>query len=829
MLKPAVLLLVLTGAVWAQDFEDQYHEAYALEVIDNKPADAARRYLALLRQKKLPDRLKAQCEFRFAVTCVILGRADEARARLAAIAADPKTPAALKPQIEEYRRSLRDVAPGRELDKRLDKLKYDLAKFAAQYRAEHAQVVGVVREFQIIGKPAIPFLVGLLDHSDSLLRDDAFMVLSSMDAPKLWERWRPEFRRSTKEYLRYLHRDQDRLNAFALKLLELKDPVFLRHAPTFAIATTMPEEFLRRLARLSPKVAVEVHKKLPADDAARKRLDAWMRQQGPIAPMAAELYRRFAAGNKAWVTDETFRVAAAHVPATANSRATYGLKAMARHLSTNTVLAILESATPDQLRGSWAHAVAGGLRHRKLDAARYEKILRRWWGVARKKQELYGNEFSQRLLTLVRAGSGQEWLVSLFAEAPARHVATIADVLQYDDARNARLVRAAWKRKEARPVITELLVDNSEEIVEPAMAREAARFLPDLVAELGGRKVAGAVARLARLAHHLKPDEARTIANRIADAHEHALPLLFACEEERFDGGTFYFGQVVPALRDRIAGLSSESRTAVARSSIVILATFNDLPAAAQDAYRSIALADLHAVEDVTDHLAALQKTIPPYQWVPRVAGVRWAASDYADWLRGESAQPTVDALLARPQSINDSALRFIAERATVPTDALRDLLRRADARLLPLLVGYLDTPTFPKNDILAAVARLASDKTVPDTALAQLAKRAPLSNRLLSAYRRLLASADTDVAYEAVGLAGKLGTRELLPDLARLVDSLDPDVRELAEHVIEKILTLDRRRRALRVQLAALEREDQANAAKAKASEATKSGGSGR
>ena len=91
-------LLFAGSPAWADEDADatRFHDAYVLEVIEGKVAEAARVYLALLGDEAVSKRLRAEARFRFAICAVLLGRADEARAHLTALLDDPDAPPAVR-------------------------------------------------------------------------------------------------------------------------------------------------------------------------------------------------------------------------------------------------------------------------------------------------------------------------------------------------------------------------------------------------------------------------------------------------------------------------------------------------------------------------------------------------------------------------------------------------------------------------------------------------------------------------------------------------------------------------------------------------------------
>ncbi|MHC4955121.1 MAG: hypothetical protein ACYTGZ_14795, partial [Planctomycetota bacterium] len=213
------LLLSVPAVAQVEALSKRYHEAYVLEVIDGKPAEAAKAYLALLQEKDLPERLREQTEFRFAVTCVLLGRADEARARLAALAAKPGLPVGLRAQVEEYRKAIAEVKLGTALETNLQALTMKLSRHSAVY-AKPATAIYV--EFEVLGPRTIPYVRTLLRHKNKGLRWHAFQILARMDEPNLVDIWDPMDVAASYTLRDYFNRHRDQIPKLEKKLRAMK-------------------------------------------------------------------------------------------------------------------------------------------------------------------------------------------------------------------------------------------------------------------------------------------------------------------------------------------------------------------------------------------------------------------------------------------------------------------------------------------------------------------------------------------------------------------------------------------------------------------------------
>ncbi len=171
------------------DAETRFHDAYVLEVIDGKVADAAKAYLALVEDERTPPRIEGEARFRFAVCAALLGRPDESRARLASLVADPATSPDLQTRARTYLDALQGQEVGSELEKKLQSLVFDLARAPL---AGPDAVPPVYRDFEVLGDKAVPFLRGLLHHPDVTLRAHAFRLLCRMREPGMGAAWTPE-------------------------------------------------------------------------------------------------------------------------------------------------------------------------------------------------------------------------------------------------------------------------------------------------------------------------------------------------------------------------------------------------------------------------------------------------------------------------------------------------------------------------------------------------------------------------------------------------------------------------------------------------------------
>ena len=225
MLLP-VLAMAAAPTAHANDEKDgdtRLHDAYVLEVVDGKIAEAAKAYLGLIDDETAGARARAEARFRFAICASLLGRSDEARAHLDDLLRTEDLPEALRDRVEAYRKALSDVGLGTELDRKLQSLVFDLAKADAGVRD-----VTVYRDFEIISTAALPFLRKLLEHRDATLRTHAFRLLLRLDEPGVVTRWSPELASPGygfgDDLRKYCARNEGALEAFEKRVLALGKP-----------------------------------------------------------------------------------------------------------------------------------------------------------------------------------------------------------------------------------------------------------------------------------------------------------------------------------------------------------------------------------------------------------------------------------------------------------------------------------------------------------------------------------------------------------------------------------------------------------------------------
>jgi HEAT repeat protein len=134
-------------------------------------------------------------------------------------------------------------------------------------------------------------------------------------------------------------------------------------------------------------------------------------------------------------------------------------------------------------------------------------------------------------------------------------------------------------------------------------------------------------------------------------------------------------------------------------------------------------------------------------------------------------------------------------------------LVAKADPRELGLLAEKIPFVVPPAGTLETVLARGLADPAYDLADLAVvgevLAAERP-TRKLYPLVERLLASDDPALARKGVHMAQSLGQPDLLPKLAKLLDSLDPNVRTAAQNAMASIAELERLRREARTELGA-------------------------
>jgi hypothetical protein len=846
--KLAAASLLLFGATaFAQDAVDaetRFHRAYEQEVVDGKTADAARVYLAMMSDEKVPERLRQEAKFRFAVTSVLLGRADEARAHFAELAKDAKTPESLRARAAEYLDAAKGIGVGSELDKKLQALVFDLARTSP---AGH-EVPAAYRDFEVIGRAAVPFLKQLLQHADPSLRQHAFRLLLRMREPGSMELWTPavhqpndiSYSQELKEYLQEL---PDESPVLERKLLALDDKALATEVAMKFYRPTLSADFLRAAAaRKTLHVSQWFDGTASTDEPLQRlRLD-WIRGDDPDLAVAATLsfLRSVPRPIPEWAapadlfpfvmkallrSPQTWRPwdrgPTGHDPD--DSLAYTGLRALATAAPTpalldalEATLAKFEAATPQE-RGGWIGLFAGiayALDERKLgdeERTRYLAIVRRRLEVDDADPPftwVTGNDFDhvRTLLATLPLPQAEEFTAWAFS----RDRKTTLDwgvVLPKGDPARVGLALVAYRagdpRRKASVLAAMGLTANAPRVADPAFARAILGALPDFVrAASDAREKTPPVAPFAFYACQIPAEEARErlveLVAALASWHdpkrraEATWGLLWSQEP---DSARTYFSDVVQPVLERIwTTVRAEDRDSV------LLALLSRLGASEADARirQEIATFALrHAAElprNAGPTLAAHISLFPPAAWVPQAAPAVVAnlkiPADVAD---AAAREMTKD-----PAAVNESVFCFVRLASNaVQTEIIDRLLRTAPLDVVRTVVFDLATINGSPADghaLADALDRaLAAEK--PDLDL--LARLVPMLGRrrptdaLFPAVRLLLASPTTSHVVAGIETATSLGREELLPPLVRVLDSMEVDTRAKAKEAIDAIVAL--------------------------------------
>jgi hypothetical protein len=846
MIRRAVVLamLVLVAAparAEEPDAETRFHDAYVLEVIEGRIAEAAKAYLGLVDDDAVPARIREEARFRFAICTVLLGRPDEGRMQLAAIVADERAPASLRARAKAYLESISTLGVGTELEKKLQSLVFDLGRSdSGEYE------IPAYRDFEIIGAPAIPFLEKLLQHPDVKLRRHAFRLLIRLGAEDLVARWTPEIPVSgpgfNRDFVkRYLLQHPDELPRLEAKLLVLDDTLLEATLAVFAPHPEWSFEFVRALTTrpalradgfgLLGRVGTPAQRWalardciLGEDEELREFATEYavLDEQGPpdelVEPLWSALVRWLAATKQGWSTG-----------AGRGSRSG-NLEAWARRVSTPGLLASLEALVevgrawpvdePGQpLRDGLAAIVAAPLADRDLDAtetAAYEALVRRWV-----------EDVAPRL-DLRSAGIAVPPLRDLVVRLPADRAAALVRWLFCGPAHE----RTAWFNEAVtirRPEDVALLVE-AVRVASPGHRSALLRMLPRLTSRGPASDIASAEALalptllpldgsssllgfggLSDLQGRIPDPTLATAVQSLFGAavsmDENTQALLFdrlvdfraQTADDLRRRTAFLVRFVLPAVEALYASIAQPLRRKVMERTLSAL-RFR-YPFAEGDAERLAAFVLRHQ-EDVLPTeipvLAARLDLFPLERWLPgapeigRIFDLPFEGGQVdaslliltEDVERVGGAVLTVLVAFASPDLAHEVAGRMLASTDPATRRRILGALRPGG--------GYPATPLGLEKALALTLAEEAPD--LGDLArLALLLSQVRPSERLLPAAERLLAADDRAANLQGIALAKRLGRPTLIPALAGLLDSLDADLRDRALSAIQGIRELER------------------------------------
>lgn len=771
--------ILLAGPAWAQErsYEDRFHEAYVAEVIEGEIGGAAKEYLALMSDDGAPAGIRAEARFRFAVTAVLLGRPDEARIHLDALAADPKIEADLKTRVAAYRRSIDDLTTGSALDEKMKELVFELG------RADpwEAGVPLVYRDFEIIGRPAIPFLERLLDHPDLTLRRNAFRMLVRMETPGIFDRWSPEIgfpginHSFAYELAVYLKANPAAIPQLERGLLGAHEDGGAGVVSKLASqGVVFSETFIRELSTRDKGAqgAIAAARVLP-NDVQLRLLVEWLRSENrALASGAAD------ALHMAWPAlappGELFPnvVELAFLqPGFRPASHAGALRSWAAERPTEEVLGLLhtifrrvaedprhEVAAP-LLGGGVLEALSAALEPRLGEAdvrSAYAAALLRWLDVLdvvvpRAERERWGHLIrSDRVVEKVKTAllampedEAVEFARSILAGPPAAHRTAVLD-----------------------PV--------TEEEREP-LARRALAVLPPILAQ-NGAELSRSLYGVARAAMQFAtPDEAVRMVYAVGkQSDENAVSVLLMSLPSTV------LAEVLPRLESIVdLGLLIELAARGSQREPAEFAPFllkHIRHPGSQKAFRVMMMhPDL----------------FPPRQVVPQMH--HWNFRE--DWVTPEEAVEIARDLTADPAAVNEPVLRFIGRFVPAETAAeiAGRLFRTAPVDVLALVHSQFGNRAPPEAIYVALERVMAEDPPklhLAATLVRTLVNRAP-SPELFLAIETLIASEDQAIALPGIAAAASLGREELLPALAKKLDSLDASIRTQAKQAMDSILEL--------------------------------------
>jgi len=852
VLALVVALFVPAALADEGDAETRFHDAYVLEVIDGKIAEAAKRYLDLLQDERVEPRLRDEARFRFAVCTVLLGRPDEARMQLAAIAANERVSQPLRERAKAYLDSISTLGVGTELERKLNALVFDLGR-----TSPFLQDVPAYRDFEIIGPPAVPFLEKLLQHEDVDLRRHAFRILIRLGEEDMVARWTPKIGFGEPglglDFLQgYLSRHPEETRRLEAKLLAQDDETLrsllsmIQRSPSWSLdfaRALVPRPrvrswgfvYLSRVGTGSERWVVFSACIQGADEDASRLACSWALQEaeGPPDEMVEVLWppvlERATSTGQGWSTG---------APAGSLSG---NLDAWARRLPTPLLLSSLERLValgetwPEEKKGNplregLAGLVAGVLDGRELDAVRldaYEALVKRWVAAVAptlepRRPAFQPNARVSPLRNLIqrlpeaRARSLVRWLFEGPAHEKAAWFANEVGIARPEDV--ALLVEAVKAVDPAdRDVLVQQLPHFRESSPSEAIARAEVEALPGLlrltsVATMEGKPGRSGFWRSLEHVPGRLPDDSLVKALRALFAT--AVEMEDESPKALFDHIVDFRAQTADALRRRAAFLVryvlpalhtlSEDLPLPFRHAVldkVFLTLRNRYPFEEGDRERLAAYV-LGAIDDVERKdlsvLAAHPDLFPLERWIPRVEA---DAIDFRLEIRTADVDPAVKALAADPAQVNDAVLALIVGYASpqVGRPVVEAMLTGPDAAVRRRALRRLREPNgYPASPaaLESALARaLGEDPTdLDDVArLAAILAVVQPSERLLPAAELLLASEDGKDRLRGIDLANRLGSEALVPALARLLDSMDADLRERARKAISAIREVER------------------------------------
>jgi hypothetical protein len=794
----------------------------------------------MMEDAKVPERLRQEAKFRFAVTTVLLGRADEARVHFAALAADATAPETLRARASEYLDAAKGVGVGNELDKKMQTLVFDLAKGTEPTDA-------VYREFEVIGKPAIPFLRQLLQHDDYAIRRHAFIVLCRMYVPGMVDVWTPEI--TTDGYCAiafngYIGAPDNRA-AFEKKLLALKDASLQAAVGVEYLRPQYSADTLRALAarKVPAKVLLAVFPSQWTDETDRVRGE-WI--QSDDAALSAEatlsylaFVRSLQPGNIALRTDLLPAIVARLETMPLGSLPPYGTsqKVQPTQLAVDGLSRIAASMPPESILDTLAKTVERGAAAPSGDAnplvsglvdalatafdrrdpkaelpARYGEILKAWGIAASKQGSVPTPGFGWHV------SNAMWWMPADAAKALAVWAVTtplkginadgIAQSVPTSRPQDVPVAMAAIRAagREVRALLIARLGPGNAPIT-PEYAREYLRVLPEIVRFwiAGGQsQYWPQVGNFVVCARTLPAEEARDrfveMAEAVAEVPDVnkrqaslAQYLLGVPAPDGEDRSAYWTEVALPAL-DRVWPKITDVDRGVLMRTILSLLGKGPRDAALRKEIAKFTAARYGEVpDDAAQYLVTSPDVFPLTEWVPKVCPNSGVGNNSAR-IPSERADPAVRELTADPAVVNMAVLRFVDLSASpeLKTEVMDRLLRTSPMERMADVSFFTKSASADavEDALRRVLAEKAPDLTVVSRLLARLQSARP-SEAMLPGVRLLLASGKPEHVATGVNMSKALGREDLLPDLAGLLDSMDPNVRNSAKEAIDAIVAL--------------------------------------
>jgi hypothetical protein len=842
----AALCLVLASSAFAQDVdpETRFHRAYEQEVVEGKTADAARVYLAMMDDQGVPARLRQESKFRFAVTATLLGRADEARAHFTELSKDAAAPESLRARAAEYLDATKSIGVGTELDKKLQSLVFDLARELPS----DSSAPKPYRDFEVIGKAAVPFLRQLLQHGDRPLRQHAFRLLMRLREPGMMKLWSTDlngpqsFASDLRAYLEAMPAERP---DFESKLLALDDASLAFLAVANQAKPPLSAEFLRALAaRKFPRHALLAHLANRAwrDESLRALRVEWIRTGD--AELAAEatisllkhlkvtptqaaadaeifplVVERLQTMPLAWEPTNWNKLRRADSNYDEIIYGWQGFDALAQAAPPAAVLDALEASIArgaaakaddpaNPLTDGLVEALALAARAhepRDEDLRRFASLLRKWaepaaaWTSPSFAGALTAHaRFAISGLPRPEAESMAAWAVN----GPETHgPKPIRQAIPFAKASDVPIALAALRA--AGPLTRKALLesfgltDDRSRTSDVAFARAVLQAMPEMCRFLPPDSPESPVALFAAYASLLPVEEARA---RLADVGG---AVAATPQSNARRNGLYYLlgrGRDVPAdyRRDVAAPSLDALWTAfAARDPGLVTDAAMKLFQDGDESVRAATAPFLLAHADAFDgaRLAVLAKNpslFPPAQWVPRAKSVEinWEIP------RGAATDDAAREMTKDPGAVTPFALAFVAQYAS--DEARREIFGRLLAfpspplelkRLFARNAGQ--GPPEPAEEMLQReLATPTPDLETVRHLVYFLAESLP-SERLFPAVRLLLGASDSESIHAGIDAAKNLGREELLAALVAALDSLQPNVRSEAKAAIDSIVAL--------------------------------------